>query len=461
MFKNRSEYIGIVEQINNSVIDIFDSFFGINIEFILKIQLSYQLHLAYAKGSFPNFNDYRPLYLNKYGSVSSYFYILKSLFILSLKIFYFKFFVKFSKKHIVFVGNTTHNTLLNDECQNLYLSAFTEKYSPKDRLLLYLDAKNNNEFSDFYLDLFIEWYKILYSLKYSFSKKSLKFFKKYGDSINSHLQSHVGKSFKGIDVFLADQVVEYLVHKNAYRQLLLKLKPSIVQGYCFYENRINAMISAANSLNIKTIEYQHSAISNSHFAYSKWERVDELYLHFPSYFYVWNKSDLLLINDNFVGVCHKPQGKIVGIKHLAPLPTLGEKKRNKLLICLQGIWMPQWLEDFIIKDDNHQWFIRLHPRYPNDKTQLNKLDKLNKKNLYIHEANTSVLEELLKQSIGLITCFSGTALEAYNLGIEVLIYGEEGKSAFNKFIEDGQFTYVFNERILENKLNLLKPLITT
>lgn len=455
MFKNRTEYIDVVENINNSVTDKFDSFLGINIEFILKIQLSYQLHLCYAKGRLPNLTKYKPSYLKKIRSVLQFFYILKSLIILSIKIFYYKYFVKFSKKDIIFIGNTTHNIDAYGQCENLYLKPFTQEYLPKNKLLLYLDTKNDKDHSHFYVDLLLDWYRLFYIIKLSISSHPSKFFNNYRDRIDLHLKSIIGETFDGVDVFLMDKVLEYVIHKKAYKQLLLQLKPSIVQGYCFYENKINAMFSAANSLNIKTIEYQHSAISNSHFAYSKWKRVDDLYLHFPSCFYVWNKCDYLLIKDNFKGVYRKSKAEIVGIRHLKLTPSLFEKNRDKLLICLQGIWMPQWLESFLIEDNDFQWFIRLHPRYPNDKKQLNKLEKLEKVNLHINEANSSTLEELLPQSLALITCFSGTALEAFSLGIDVLIYGEEGKAAFSNFIEDGRFTYVSNQKIFVDKINAL------
>jgi hypothetical protein len=456
MLKSKAEYNKVINRFYEKIGCNLKPIFKLNVWFIIKIQLSYQLNLGIVKGSIQDIKSYKPKYLRIIKSKSHYFSAFKSLMSLFPKLIYFKYIVRFSKKDVLFLGYLSNNRDINNESQNIYLYPFIQEHLSEKMLLYYLDSNKNKELPFQYLNLLISWYKLVYNLKFSLSKNKVEILYGYGNILNGFLKEEINHSIIGLDKFLADQIVQYLIHRAAYKQLLGKLRPSTVLGYCFYDNRINAMFGAAELLNIKTVEYQHSAMSNLHFAYSKWNKIDEIAIHFPSDFYVWNKRDKKLLETNFNGSFYKPNVTIKGLRHLKTDSLLPKNKKNKLLICLQGIWMPDWLENFIRSDNHYQWYIRLHPRYPNDKKQLEQLEMLQKPNIYIEEANSTTIENIILQSEALLTCFSGSALEAFELGTKVFIFGEEGKKIYSDYINKGLFFYLENQNELIKKMEELE-----
>lgn len=453
MFKNRSEYLTVIDRISNKMVGELKPIFKINTLFIVNIQLSYQLHMAYAKGTIPDLSSYKQRFTHQLKGKAQIVKSLKKLIIQLPKLFFFIFYSKFSKIDVLYVGYKTNNLTVNGVSQNQYLQPIAKENLTKKNMFYYFDGNIDKDWSKKSIEFLFDWYTEFYKIRLFLSKGKKLALLNLGNIINKYLFNELGKPIKGFDNFIADKIIEYKVHTVVYKKILKKIKPQSVLGYCYYDNRTNAMFSAAKKLKINTIEYQHSSISNNHFAYSNWDNIDEISIHFPSEFYVWNENDKLLIENNFKGIEYKPKIKVKGIKHLNQVVKKAHIADDKLLICLQGLWMPNWLENFIINDDNHKWFIRLHPRYPNDKIQLSKIQELRKTNIYIEEANNSSLDYLLGHSKALITCFSGTAIEAHELGLKVFIYGKEGKATYYEYIEKGLFTYLKNSRVLEMMLS--------
>lgn len=445
----------IVSAIADTIISDLKPVFGIYPWFIIKIQLSYQLHLTYAKGQLPDFSKHKLKYTkpikNKKIALKTFLTLLSQL----LKITYLHFITKISKVEVLAIGYLAHNKINNGVSENPYLHPHIKDVGAKNHQVYYLDCKDSSELSLQYVNLLIAFYKSYFKLKLFISKDKLRVLKSYGLQFNKELYTQAELSIDGLEQFLADKVIEYKVHVLAYKFWLRKLQPKTVFAYCYYDNKINALLSAAKKLGITTVECQHSAISNNHFAYGKWKYLDEIEEHFPTDFYVWNTTDKTLVETNFKGRSYAPNVTVKGLKHLTIKTDKTKVARTKILICLQGIWMPDWLETFICNNECYEWFIRLHPRYPNDKLQLEKVAKLQKPNIYIEEANTLNLEALLVQSKALVTCFSGTALEALSLGVKVLIYGEEGKKSYSEYIDNKLFDYIDNERTIVSTLTKL------
>lgn len=443
----------VVSVIANTLAAGFKPIFGIYPWFIIKIQLSYQLHLTYAKGQLPNLSKQKPQYTKPIKSKKLALKTLKSLLSKLPKLCYLHCIAKIPKVDVLAVGYLVHNKTVNGVSEPPYLYPHIKDLAPVNYQVYYIDNKDSLELSLQYVNLLITFFKLYFKLKLFLRKDKLKLLRAYGEQLNKKLHAEAGMPINGLEQFLAERIIEYKVHVLVYKFWLRKLKPTTVLGYCYYDNRINAMLGAANSLGIKTIECQHSAISNNHFAYAKWESPNKLITHFPTHFYLWSAVDKALVETNFNADLYSPMAEVKGMKHLGQqTPNMLQNAPQHILICLQGIWMPDWLENFICEDDDYQWFIRLHPRYPNDKIQLERVAKLQKSNICIEEANTSNLEALLVRSRILITCFSGTALEAIAFGVKVLIYGEEGKTTYNDYIAEGQFSYIEHKSSLNNEI---------
>lgn len=439
----------IVSAIADTIISDLKPVYGIYPWFIIKIQLSYQLHLTYAKGQLPDFSKHKlkctkPIE-DKKKTVKLAIQLLKS----ALKLIRIHFKSQLLQPEVVAVGYTSHNNLTDDRNENPYLHPHLNNLALKTEYLYYIDDASTPSPERNYLKQLIAFFTLYYKLKAVINPRDKKLVMQYGKQINKELASRIEQPICGLEQFLAERIIEYKVHYLAYKYWLKKLTPNTVMGYCYYDNRVNALFTAANKLGVKTIECQHSVISNNHFAYAKWENADKLVNHFPNTFFAWSSVDEHLIKQNFSTNTFIPNVEVKGLVHLNAIKSKGENNSNSnIVICLQGIWMPDWLETYIRNDERYQWYIRLHPRYPNDKKQLDNLDSLQKTNLHTHNANTQSLEQLLQQTNTLITCFSGAALEAQALGVKVLIYGEEGKTTYNEYITKGQFSYI------DNKINL-------
>lgn len=444
----------VVSVIANTLAAGFKPVFGIYPWFIIKIQVSYQLHLAYAKGQMPDLSSRKLKYTRPFVSKKIALNTTMKLLVAAMKLCKTHLRAKLSNVEMIAVGFSEQNKVLNGENYNKYLHPHINETLSKTTFLYYVDGVNITSPEIRYLKQLVAVYTMYYKLRLSISPNVSRLLKNYGNQLNTVLTNELKQPINGLEQFVAEQIVEYKVHYKAYKFWLKKMQPTSVLGYCYYNNKINAMLGAANSLGIKAVECQHSAISNNHFAYAKWEYADKLITHFPSHFYVWSEVDKQLVETNFSANSYSPLTEVKGMKHLS------QQKLNKtqnasqhILICLQGIWMPEWLETFIREDDNYQWFVRLHPRYPNDKEQLEGLDQLEKINVHTKTANTQSLEYLLRRSKALITCFSGAALEAKALGVKVLIYGEEGKTTYQEYIANGQFSYIENKTSFETSIS--------
>ena len=248
--------------------------------------------------------------------------------------------------------------------------------------------------------------------------------------------------------------IEQEVQHNTFLRLLKITKPKHIWTYCYYDNKIMALIRAANTLHIGITEYQHSAQYDDHFAYASWPDIDQYRNCFPSTFWIWRNSDANRIEQNFTGQSFKP-----GIIRGGNIFLAQQKKSNSssvhnekinVLVTLQGMWIPGFIEKFISNSKSYKWYFRLHPRYPQDKEKLQEFKRQYPEKIVMEEANTVSLYDLFQKMQFNITSYSGTALEAQAFGIRNIIYGQEGFLAFRHYIENGVFDYVEREEDMEN-----------
>jgi hypothetical protein len=254
-------------------------------------------------------------------------------------------------------------------------------------------------------------------------------------------------------------LIQHLNFQKAFSRFLKITNPRVIWTYCFYDNRILSLNAAANKLKIPVIEYQHSAQGNDHFAYSKWENADAIRDYFPSCFWVWRKSDAARIAKNFYGTAFRPKIIIGGNIFLSlekTNPGQLEKhagKAKSILVTLQGMWVPSFVEEAVEKFPEFTWYFRLHPRHPQDKLKLEQLKLKFPGRIEIEKANELSLYRLFQKVRFNLTSFSGTALEAHAFGVANIIFSEEGKSAYQDMIDNNAFLYVSNFSELEGILS--------
>lgn len=247
-------------------------------------------------------------------------------------------------------------------------------------------------------------------------------------------------------------VLENEAYYTAYLKVLSNLKPRIAWSYNYANHKMMALNRACNKLNIPTVEYQHSIQSDYDYAYTYWPGDESKHsIFFPSYFWVWRESDRKRIEKNFVNI-KKDINVILG-GNLCVSQFLLNRKKNidtskKMLVALQGAWIPEFIENFIQENDQFYWYFRLHPRYPLDKEKLAAFAIKYPDRVEINEANEKSLYELFDMVDYLFTASSGSALEAQVFGVQNIIYSREGYDIYKEYIDNGAFYFVDNENAI-------------
>ncbi|PZU84833.1 MAG: hypothetical protein DI529_10755 [Chryseobacterium sp.] len=440
-FESRKDYISILGDlflVIKKTIQPLNK--KINPWFLIRVQTGYFFHLIYS-GKIKFEQDENISFDSKGKNNVSLKSRAKSF--LSLFILFFKL-KKYQKKltgklsgRTLYLGYHSHN--IKDGSYNIYLHPFYNDDKEKGEIF-YIDFTGNNQEIQYYYQLLLQYYNLKdhlsnRELAYSNAKKVYESLKISKD-IKSNLLNN--KNYSTME--------SYPAKIEAYKVFLKILDPKQLFFYCYYDSSINAMSYAAGELGIPTIEYQHSNITDTHFAYAKWENPEEIKAHFPKTFYVWEDSDKDLILRNFSGDNYVPEVKVVGNKYLQK--TITENRLQKsdssknILVCLQGQWIPKFLEEFMYNDKEYTWYFRLHPRYPQDNEILKQFASKKLQNVVVDKANNLELYDLFAEISILMTSFSGTALEAEKFGKKVIIFGEEGYLSYQEKIDTNVFEYI-------------------
>jgi len=455
MFKTRKEYIDLIKKLQDESFPKLKKCWGHNVWFIIQIQIGFYFHFVFNKKI--NLNDKQHCNKSIFEgrlTFSDFRRFLKSIYYLLCN--YKKWQKKWNNTTMLF-GYKSHNIEKDGHSYNIYLEPYQAvlKEQGIKSEILYVDD----------LGKVYELYIRLYYIQFFFHKLKSKFLVKQFNNIkyNSDL---VGEFFKNMNLDseyitsnIANAIILNELYYKIYRCMLKLLSPQKIWTYCYYTRMGgNSFIRAANSLNIESAEYQHSAISDGHFAYSKWNFIDAYLEFFPKSFFVWNEYDKELIYRNFSGKFYVPKvivsGNFYAEQELQQNTNRLEINQNKdILICLQGLWLPKFVEEAIIKSSHVKWYFRLHPRYPEDKEKLISFASSYPDRVEIEKANNLTLYELFENVGIVLTMFSGTAREAKEFGLRVIIVGREGYNSYKNYIDDGVFDYAENE---DRLLNLIQ-----
>jgi hypothetical protein len=357
------------------------------------------------------------------------------------------------KSNVLLFGFKEHYYHYSGVSENLYLSPLKKELDNKG--IEYCEWLISNDSANEPDTPLNRYYKCIYSYYTELYRiKNVLFGAATGFQNNLHLikayfETHRipcrGYLLSIVDLVQSNQEAKY----QAYKRVLQVLQPKIIWTYCYYDNSVMSLIRAANYLNINTVEYQHSNQSNEHFAYAKWQRIDDFSEFFPKTFWLWSQKEVDRVSDNFSGSKYKPLvfagGNVSTLQNREDFQSSDAMPSNGILVTLQGNWIPDFVENFIAKDEQYTWYFRLHPRYPEDEVQLADLKKKYPEKIEMELANSLSMVELLKKVKINITDFSGAALEAQEFGIKNIIIGEKGYKVYKAEIESNLFSYANSE----------------
>jgi len=439
-FKSRKDYFLLLQELENSGRKRLKPVFGADCWFLIRIRLGFFFHhhfngkinLEEIKPCIPYRKiGYRQVFSETKKALKSWLKIQK------IK----KDYQNIYADKTLYVKNKSNEVLINGQPYDPYNNPFYENQD--DGVEIYPADIQNSSLKNLYFQL-NQFHHSVFRIGALFGFNINKI--NYNNQIIiNELQKKIGISLGNIESHLDRFVIDDFINHKIAKDILKITSPKAVHAPCFYCQYTKFYIRAANNLGIQTIEYQHSLMANTHFAYGKWNIDDKNKNHFPNKFKIWSQADKELIERNFYSSDYQPEIEIVGNlylqKKIKEIDYQENPSNNKVLICLQGQWIPEFLENYIKNDTQKVWYLRLHPRYPEDKEKAIELQQ-NQSNIMIDEACERDLFDLINEIPILMTSFSGTALEALEFKRKVIIFGDEGYISYENYILSKEMFYI-------------------
>lgn len=244
-----------------------------------------------------------------------------------------------------------------------------------------------------------------------------------------------------------------------FKNRLKYINPKLAFVVCYYSTSSFALINAAKSLGIKTVDLQHGVQSKEHIAYSTFNKIPvNGWKLLPDIFWNWTKNDVDYINSwgksKHIGL----NGGIIWHSYLRnnlefnkywtdKLNSLNFQKKPCVLVTFQPLndndlfinMLKKTIESE--KGDKYFWLLRLHPGMMQE---INKYKEVFKyANSDVEIGSQAPLPILLK-NVGLhITRYSSTVIESYFYGIPSFV--EKGYNYFDMYAKSGGIIYFYND----------------
>ncbi|WP_026727818.1 hypothetical protein [Flavobacterium denitrificans] len=330
---------------------------------------------------------------------------------------------------------------------NPYTDPFIDYFEKLKIDYCIFDLKKENFFLGYDINILKKIY--LDKVKNEFNKNSeIKFKLKQFCEFLTH---EYGKDFNLYNHLVQNIITnqtEYFVYFNVLRKNNVKN----ILLYCYYNNTMMSIIRASNKLNVTTLEYQHSQVTANHFAYSSWRSIQGSGKDFfPSKIWAWRQSDAAYLERQFQDV--KKIDYIIGGNLSLELSKKIElhktDSRIKVLVTLQGTGLPDYVINCLDRHPHLVLYLRLHPRYFQDKEICEMLKLKYKEQIEIDKANSLTLYELFSIADYHLTNFSGCAIEAEYFDLTNIIYGERGYLAYENEIKLKKYLFVNNQDDLD------------
>lgn len=413
-------------------------FYNINWWPLIKVQVAYQLHLKNS-GIFKINNN------TKYFSEVATKITLKD----RLK-FYRQSFQR---------DKTIKNVIVTDSSQKII-----SVYNSTDLINPYTDP-----FIDYFEKLKIDYSVFDFKKENFFLGQDIKILKKiYLEEVKKEFNKNFEIKFKlkqfcefltqqyDKDFKLYNHLVQNIIINQAeyfvYFNILKKSNVKNILLYCYYNNTMMSIIRAANELNVTTIEYQHSQVTANHFAYSSWRSMQGNGKDFfPSKIWVWRQSDAEYLERQFQYT--KKIDYIVGgnlsLESSKKVKTVKTDSCIRVLVTLQGTGMPDYIINCLDRHPHLVLYLRLHPRYSQDKEICEMLKLKYKEQIEIDKANSLTLYELFSFVDYHLTNFSGCAIEAEYFDVTNIIYGDRGYLAYENEIKTKKYLFINDQDDLD------------
>lgn len=245
-----------------------------------------------------------------------------------------------------------------------------------------------------------------------------------------------GLSVAAISEPALSRSLDYMtVRTAAFRQDLERVGPKLVLTYPWYGTVNMALVRAANSLRIPTVDIQHGVQGRYHAAYRKWPGFCIQSDLFPDSFWVWQEADQEWLQ-SWIGP--RRRATVTGIPWhgVAFSPTntdpeilalyeriAGANKSGKRMVLVTLQPFPAkflgWLKPLLRSPEaqGYVWAIRNHPGYRSGLQEVAETFQDNPDILPLQEVMSAPLAALLERSSAHVTDYSSVVQEAALMGI--------------------------------------------
>lgn len=426
---------------------------------VLRIRLFFYLEMGLDSKKELNFKKEIKKELEKPSFFGRLIFVVKGkINVLKLLIDYYLYLFFLPKRKYVFVAAEAHRVNYKNTRYNRFFDTLIDKYAlESDSMYLeYGEVPIENQYNKNNIYKYNIVYNTFLLLSNYLKKDEIKVSL---DGYEHFLEYLIEHNMEVFSVMHSKNTIENWAITKLYpkvvffKKILNKIKPKKVMILCYYSEEIMALTTAANLLNIETIEMQHGPQTETHLAYGSWSVIPENgYDMLPRRYWCWDDFSVSVLNKLSLS------NKLYSSKNIGNPWVDYWKMKNRtysysgfILFAFQPICSRVTIEDLLpkslinfIKNESYVWFIRLHPRQMEQKSiivsYLKENGVFNKIN--IDNATKDPLPLLLANAKLHFTLNSGTTLEATFFNLKTVLIDELGKSYYADLINKREAFYL-------------------
>lgn len=243
---------------------------------------------------------------------------------------------------------------------------------------------------------------------------------------------------------------------RAYKALFRLTRPKAIYFVCGYDHE--AAISAAQTLGIKTVEFQHGTMGRGHLGYDfkGWGNVP----YFPDHILAWGQD--WFRTTSFPGRCRI---HLVGAPHIVEAINEARMRISRqpkmMLVLSQGTVRKKLLAAAVeFANLRPDWTVKIRP-HPTEKSvdfmgEIRSIDPNHSQSIKVDSLQT--LAEATGEASVVFGSNSTAIFEAIEAGCSaVILWNSELPSFFRHIVQRGEMQRVLNGKDLANKIDSLPP----
>jgi hypothetical protein len=370
---------------------------------------------------------------------------------------YHKWMQSLPQKKYIFVGTDAHRVDYREARFNRFFDVIIDQQNLQDESL-YLEYGNDPHKRMYRPGIIYRYNKFLrgFLLFHTFLREKREKLsidlQGYEDLLNFLSSSEISRNFaqqNSVDK-LAQWAHQFLLKVLFFRNVLKKINPEKIHILCYYNDDIMAMITAANQLNIRTIEMQHGPQTENHLAYGSWSKLPlKGYDMLPREYWCWDQYSKSTLEQS-VGRNKLYKIEIIGhpwVNYWKGTEDVYPYKDFILYTLQPGLSIDQLFTEALIKfikNEPYKWFIRIHPRQMQEYDHIKRflIEKEIWNLINIEEATKDPLPQLQSNAKLHITHSSGATIEAAEFGVKTILINEIGKNYYAGLIAENKALYI-------------------